>query len=262
MQFGFRTQHSTETANCFFIENIKHLLDKGGVVGAVFLDLKRAFDTVNHKILLTKLSKFNFSSDAIKWIESYLSNRSQSVRIRDYHSPPLTMSTGVPQGSILGPLLFSLYINDLPSVCPDDYIQMYADDTVIYTHGKNIKQVSEKLTQSMAHVAEWLNQSCLKLNVNKTVSMYFSKSNIANNQADIFVMGEKIKVVSEFKYLGILIDSKLTFKSQIKQVCNRVKFNIANFRFIRRQPKCSCTVWFCLTLLTVLQPGHRQIKQH
>ncbi|XP_046707928.1 uncharacterized protein LOC124387560 [Silurus meridionalis] len=233
MQFGFRTQHSTETANCFFIENIKHLLDKGGVVGAVFLDLKKAFDTINHKILLTKLGKFNFSSDAIKWIESYLSNRLQSVRISDYHSPPLVMTTGVPQGSILGPLLFSLYINDLPSVCADVYIQMYADDTVIYTHGKNTKQVAEKLTQSMVQVSEWLNQSCLKLNVNKTVSMFFSKSNIANNQADIYVTGEKIKSVSEFKYLGIIIDSKLTFKSQIKKVCNRVKFNIANFRFIR-----------------------------
>lgn len=110
---------------------------------------------------------------------------------------------------------------------------MYADDTVIYTHGNNIKQVAEKLTQSMAHVSEWLNQSCLKLNVNKTVSMFFSKSNIENSQADIYVTGEKIKVVSEFKYLGIIIDSKLTFKSQIKKVCNRVKFNIANFRFIR-----------------------------
>lgn len=195
MQFGFRTRHSTESANCFFIENIKHLLDKGGVVGAVFLDLKKAFATVNHKILLTKLRKCNFSADAIKWIESYLSNRSQSVRISDYRSPLLALSTGVPQGSILGPLLFSLYINDLPSVCPDVYIQMYADDTVIYTHGKNTAQVAEKLSQSMAHVSEWLNQSCLQLNVNKTVSMLFSKSNIANNKADIYVTGEKIKVV-------------------------------------------------------------------
>lgn len=147
MQFGFRTRHSTESANCFFIENIKHLLDKGGVVGAVFLDLKKAFDTVNHKILLTKLRKCNFSADAIKWIESYLSNCSQSVRISDYRSPLLALSTGVPQGSILGPLLFSLYINNLPSVCPDVYIQMYADDTVIYTHGKNTAQVAEKLSR-------------------------------------------------------------------------------------------------------------------
>jgi len=88
--------------------------------------------------------------------------------ISDCHSSPLVMSMGVPQGSILGPLLFSLYINDLPSVCSDVCIQMYADDTVIYTHGKNSQQVAEKLTQSMVHVSEWLHQSSLKLNINKS----------------------------------------------------------------------------------------------
>lgn len=129
MQFGFRARHSTETAICYFIENVKNMLDKGGVVGAVFLDLKKAFDTVNHKILFTKLSKFNFSSEAKQWLNSYLINRSQSVRINDYISPSLPLKTGVLQVSNLGPLLFSLYINDLPSVCDSTSIQMYADDT-------------------------------------------------------------------------------------------------------------------------------------
>lgn len=141
-------------------------MDKGGVVGAVFLDLKKAFGTANHKILLTKLTKLNISPDSFNWIESYLLNWSQSVRINDYHSPPLSLSTGVTQGSIL---LFSLY-NKRPSFslskCP------CSDDTVIYTHGKNTTQVADKLTQAMAHVSEWLNQSCLKLNVNKTVALF------------------------------------------------------------------------------------------
>lgn len=179
-----------------------------------------SFDTVNHQILLAKLSKFNFSSSAIKWTESYLTNRSQAVRINNHHSPFLPLATGVPQGSVLGPLLFSLYINDLPSVCPNVFIQMYADDTVIYVHAKNTTQAADKLSQTTIPVKKnWLNQCCLELNINKTVAMFFTKSNITNNVTDVFVAREKIKVVNEYKYLGVLIDSKFTFKSHIKKVC-------------------------------------------
>ncbi len=105
MQFGFRANYSTEMANCYFTEKVKSLLDKGGVVGAVFLDLRKAFDTLNHRILLSKLLSFNFSPHTLRWIESYLSGRTQYVSIQNYNSAPLSISTGVPQGSILGPLL-------------------------------------------------------------------------------------------------------------------------------------------------------------
>ena len=143
-------------------------------MGAVFLDLKKAFDTVNHEVLLSKLSSFNFSTEAIKWTHSYLSNRKQSVRIGSTQSPYLTCNIGVPQGSILGPIFFGLYINDLPLVCPSVNIQMYADDTVLYVHGKNKQQTVTKLTAALVHVSDWLTNSCLHLNTNKTVCMYFS----------------------------------------------------------------------------------------
>ena len=142
MQFGFRAKHSTETANCFLLENVKSKMDKGGAVGAVFLDLRKAFDTVNHEILITKLSKFNFSPDALRWMKSYLEGRTECVRVSNELSPTLSYDVGVPQGSILGPLLFSLYINDLPSVCTGSEVQMYADDTVICVHAKRKQQAA------------------------------------------------------------------------------------------------------------------------
>lgn len=163
MQFGFRANYSTKTATCYLVENIRALLDRGGVVGTIFLDLKIAFDTVNHKILLSKLCTFDFSPDALKWINSYLVNRSQHVRVQSSQSTVLTLATGLSQGSILGPLLFSLYINDLPSVCSDVSVQMYADDsdTVVCVHGRSLAQVAEKLTNSMFSISTWLKHSCL-----------------------------------------------------------------------------------------------------
>ncbi len=233
MQFGFRAKYSTETANCFLIENIKTLLDKGGVVGAVFLDLKKAFDTVNHRILMSKLSCFNFSSHTLNWIESYLSDRFQCVRVHNHLSNDLGTSTGVPQGSILGPMLFAMYINDFHLSCPGINIQMYADDTVIYIHGSSMTQVANELTNSMVNVSAWLKENCLQLNVSKTVCMSFSKSNSIIKEPDVYVSGVRLQVVPQYKYLGILIDSKLTFKAQVKKVCKQVKFNLYNFKFIR-----------------------------
>lgn len=139
-------------------------MDRGGVVGAVFLDLKKAFDTINHGILLSKLNAFNFSADAIKWVESYVTHRTQLVRVKNYQSSVVSLSAGVPQGSILGPLLFSLYVNDFPNVCFNSNIQMYADDTVVFVHANSADQAAAQLTNSMSKITEWLKHNCLQLN--------------------------------------------------------------------------------------------------
>uniref|UniRef100_A0A3Q3LKN7 Reverse transcriptase domain-containing protein n=1 Tax=Labrus bergylta TaxID=56723 RepID=A0A3Q3LKN7_9LABR len=233
MQFGFRANHSTETACCYFLEVIKGSLDKGGVVGAVFLDLRKAFDTVNHSVLISKLSKFKLSVNVVNWIQSYLLGRSQCVRINDKMSSLKACVMGVPQGSILGPLLFSAYINDLPSMCDDVGTLMYADDTVLYACGKDPEQVAAKLSLAMEQVIEWLRYSCLTLNTDKTVVMYFVNKHKNMVFPNIIVGGQMIKKVDEFKYLGVTLDHNLTFKSHIKKMCHKVKYNIANFRHIR-----------------------------
>lgn len=233
MQFGFRANHSTETACCYFIEVIKSSLDKGGVVGAIFLDLRKAFDTVNHSVLLSKLSTFKLSVDVLNWIQSYLLGRSQCVRINDKTSSLKACVLGVPQGSILGPLLFSAYINDLPSVCDGVGTLMYADDTVLYTSGKDPEQVAAKLSLAMKQVTQWLQYSQLTLNTDKTVTMYFSNTQRNMFFPNIYVNGQMIKNVNEFKYLGVILDPNLTFKSHIKKMSHVLKYNLSNFRHIR-----------------------------
>lgn len=151
---------------CLFIEKIRSSLDKGGVVGAVFLDLKKAFDTVSHAVLCSQLIHFNFSVITMNWIRSYLSGRSQSVSIENCQSVSRTVATGVPQGSILGPIFFSLYINDLPTACPEVECIMYADDKV-FVHGRSRDIVAAKLTKAMNEVASWLHGHCLHLNAAK-----------------------------------------------------------------------------------------------
>uniref|UniRef100_A0A3P9IXE9 Reverse transcriptase domain-containing protein n=1 Tax=Oryzias latipes TaxID=8090 RepID=A0A3P9IXE9_ORYLA len=233
MQFGFRKYHSTDTATCYFLENVKQLLDKGGFVGAVFLDLQRAFDTINHDVLLAKLSYFNFSNSALCWMKSYLHDRKQAVQIENSQSSFLSCSDGVPQGSVLGPLLFSLYVNNLPDVCKKTKIQLYADDTVLYAHAKTKAEAAAVLSGAMVPVFQWLQRSCLHLNTQKTVCMFFSRQPTREEQPSVVVNGEQLEVVEQFKYLGIIFDSKLTFKDHVKKISNIVKFNLSNFKQIR-----------------------------
>lgn len=110
---------------------------------------------------------------------------------------------------------------------------MYADDTVIFVHANSAAQAADLLSNSMQKITEWLNHNCLQLNVSKTVCMFFSKSKSRCVEPDVVVAGKRLQVVSDFKYLGVYIDNNLTFKLHIKKVCNRIKYNLANFIYVR-----------------------------
>lgn len=216
-QFGFRAQHSTETAICYFLEKARQSLDQGHVMGAVFIDLRKAFDTVNHTIFLSKLSAFNFSKCSIEWFTSYLNLRDQCVKIEDKKSLFMRNKMDLPQGSILGPLLFSLFINDLPCCCPDVECQLYADDTVIYTSAKSSAKVAAVLNKQMERISIWLQENHLTSNVKKTVFMRFYNRKQKEKEI-IQVNNKEIEEVDEFNFLGIVLDSQLKFDKHIKKL--------------------------------------------
>ena len=183
-----------------WLENI----DKGLYTGTIFIDLSKAFDTVNHDILLTKLKMYGCSSNALKWFHSYLSNRKQSVQIKNVLTISSEVKLGVPQGSILGPLLFTVFINDLPNVVKHGRIDMYADDTTLSVSGSNITDIERKLTADMVEIINWININKLALNVTKTKCMLLTSSQrrrFLDDEGDLHIEinNKKIERVDKLK---------------------------------------------------------------
>ena len=156
-------------------------MDSKKLTGVVFLDLKKAFDTVDHALLLTKLRNYGIRGDELSWFTSYLTDRTQSVSLENVTSDSMNISYGVPQGSILGPLLFTLYINDLPSVTKTCKVIIYADDTaIIHCSYKQKAQIEKHLNNDMEIVKTWLDDNKLTLNVKKTKIMLIGNKKLLN----------------------------------------------------------------------------------
>ena len=150
--------------------------DNGLVTGAVFIDLAKAFDTVDHQLLLTKLENIGLDVNAVAWFKSYLSNRSQVTAINQSYSSPRPVPVGVPQGSILGPLLFLVYINDLSNCMKHCKIMQYADDTLIYYSAKSPQDIEIILNEDLKSASTWFNDNLLTLNYTKSKFVLFGSS--------------------------------------------------------------------------------------
>ena len=226
-QSGFREKHSCESALIFLFQKWKETLDKKESVLAVFLDLKRAFETISRFELLKVVQRMGISGVALKWIKSYLENRTQCTKYNGVKSNNIMVDLGVPQGSVLGPILFIMYINDIKIILKNSHVNLFADDTVIYCSGQNIDDVVNKLNTDLFKLQKWLNYKKLKLNISKTKSMLITLKNDTFN--DSIKVGEDIiESVSCLKYLGVMIDSRLNFNEHLDTIIKKIssKFGV------------------------------------
>ena len=177
-QYGFRRRRCTAEAIFDYLGRILKFFDKNTPTIAIHLDLRKAFDTISHSLLIEKLPSFFLHENLIDWVKDYLSNRSSIVMFDNQKSDPLTVSVGVPQGSVLGPLLFLLYINDLPSLKLNSYISLYADDTLLLNANSDERILHNELQEDLENIGNWMNFNKLSVNVKKSETILYATTPI------------------------------------------------------------------------------------
>ena len=223
LQFGFRQKHGTNLAMIHLIDKIASEINDNNVVMGLFIDLKKAFDTVDHKILLKKLEYLGIRGIALNWFYSYLEERKQFVQFNNTKSNQLSVKCGVPQGSILGPLLFILYINDLPMVSNLFTSLLFADDTSIFMAGKNINDVILLMNSELKKLVKWLYINKLSLSIEKTNYMVFrSPRKKISRFCEITIDSIVIRELEKIKFLGVILDNKLIWNEHIQNVKNKI----------------------------------------
>ena len=234
-QFGFRPKLSTGTALSHFTDNILQNMDAGSFTGAVFLDLSKAFDTVDHPLLLQKLTHIGLTTSTTQWFRSYLTNRSQITSVGDAHSASTEMPIGVPQGSILGPLLFLIYVNDLPDCHLASDIILYADDTVLYYSSKSVSDLEHHINADLGTVSEWFSRNLLTLNISKCNFVIFGSPQKLNRIQGISVKveGTSIERTQSFKYLGVTLQQSMSWADHVDAISMKINQRIGLIRRIR-----------------------------
>lgn len=230
-QVGFRKGKSVNTAMHQFLQKIITELDKKNQVTALYMDMTKAFDYVDHGLLLHKLEIYGVRGKALEIIKSYLSNRIQFTEITQlcpftkteikYTSSPRCIKYGVPQGSILGPLLFLIYINDLPNAIEHPMVLFADDSTAIFTNNKN-KNLELEIKDSLSKLIHWLTINNLKINLTKTHYMNFKNKNAKSIPLSIVYNNATVSEVTSTKFLGIYIDSNMSWKTHVSSVCSKL----------------------------------------
>ena len=239
------------------VENIQTQLDNGEFAAGVFVDLRKAFDTVDHRILIGKLEHNWVRGISKNWFSSYLTNRKQFVSINNCNSTNKTILTGVPQGSVLGPLLFLIYINDLHKCVKYSKAYHFPDDTNILQSVKSPEVFAKKLNQDLKILSQWLKANKLSLNVKRTELIIFRRKAANTDYGIKFKLdGKRLTPGNTVKYLGILLDKHLQWRKQLAHVQVKVNRGIGILSKIRHNTnlKTLKTVYHSL-LASYLQYG-------
>lgn len=228
-QSGFRKQHSTSTSLMKISDDLTCAIDKSKVTYLVLLDYSKAFDLINHDLLLGKLHYYKVSSRLLNWFKCYLSNRSQVVKIDNSFSSEQQVSCGVPQGSILGPLMFTIFTADLPSILsPNCRIHLYADDTQIYVscNPSHSNEAVMELNQNLVSVVKWSSDNGLIINPSKSTAMCIGTSAMCNKASDNLnsdlILNENVLVLKQTaKNIGVIFDDRLCFENHVTAKCQQ-----------------------------------------
>ena len=236
-QYGFKKKHSCEHALLETVDRILQNIDKSNDPFCVYIDLSKAFDVLNHTILLEKLKYYGFDVDAILLIQNYLNNRQQFVEFNEKSSETKVCNIGVPQGSILGPLLFLIFVNDIDNVSRLITPICYADDTTLFSNIQDfdvdVKNAEVLINDELTKYDIWLKSNKLTLNVNKTKCMIFGAPQKKNINITFKINGTEIEKLNSFNFLGIIIDRHLNWKDHINHVALKINKGNAILRRLK-----------------------------
>ena len=235
-QGGFRKGKSTISTVAKFTDDILLSMNKHEFSVASFIDLRKAFDTINHEILLSKLPSFGMNYHIVRWIENYLTNRKQKCTVYGRTSREGMIRCGIPQGSILGPLLFLLYINDIDNDLIHSSVLLYADDTVLYSNHKDESVAHTWISEDLTQLTHWFKMNQLTVNIEKTKMMIFGTRNMVKKcrALDVHISGSKLKYVNHFNYLGIKLDNTLSFEKHAAECVHLVSHKLYLLSRVRK----------------------------
>ncbi len=253
-QYGFRTNRSTSMALMEVTEELTNSIYNKEYAVGVFIDLKKAFDIINHNILLHKLERYGIRGVGLSWIRSYIENRKQFVQIGDYRSSRSNISCGVPQGFVLGPKLFILYINDITMASDMLKYVIFADDTNIFSSGKDLQRLLQAITVELENLKLWFDNNKLSLNISKSKFILFGNKKVnPNMQVELSIENVKLERVQEHTFLGVIIDQNMSWKPHISYVRSKTARSLGILRKTRHILNLrSLYLLYCTLLLPYL----------